>query len=45
VLDEQYTQTPYYGVRRMTAWLRRQGSPVHRKRVARLLHTMGVETL
>ena len=23
LLDEQYTQTPYYGVRRMTAWLRR----------------------
>ncbi len=20
-LDEQYTRTPYYGVRRMTAWL------------------------
>jgi putative transposase len=21
LLDEQYTQTPFYGVRRMTAWL------------------------
>jgi putative transposase len=45
LLDEQYTQTPYYGVRRMTAWLRSQGSPVNRKRVARLLHTMGLETM
>jgi len=23
-IDEQYTMTPYYGVLRMTAWLRRQ---------------------
>jgi putative transposase len=45
LLDEQYTQTPYYGVRRMTAWLRSQGYAVHRKRVARLLRTMGLETI
>jgi putative transposase len=45
LLDEQYTQTPYYGSRRMTAWLRSQGYPVNRKRVARLLHTMGLETM
>jgi putative transposase len=25
LLDEQYTATPFYGVRRMTAWLRSQG--------------------
>src|SRR3972149_1249200 len=25
LLDEQYTRTPYYGVRRMTAWLRGGG--------------------
>jgi putative transposase len=45
LLDEQYTHTPYYGVRRMTAWLRSQGYTVNHKRVARLLHTMGLETL
>jgi len=45
LLDEQYTQTPYYGIRRMTAWLRSQGYEVNRKRVARLLHTMGLETI
>jgi putative transposase len=44
LLDEQYTQTPYSGIRRMTAWLRRQGYRVNHKRVARLLHTMGLET-
>jgi putative transposase len=45
LLDEQYTQTPYYGVRRMTAWLRRHGYQVNHKRVARLLRTMGLETI
>jgi putative transposase len=45
LLDEQYTQTPYYGIRRMTAWLRSQGYEVNRKRVARLLRTMGLETI
>src|SRR5262245_13185560 len=45
LLDEQYTDTPYYGVRRMTAWLRRQGYTVNHKRVARLLRTMGLETI
>jgi len=45
LLDKQYTDTPYYGVRRMTAWLRSQGYPVNHKRVARLLRTMGLETI
>src|SRR6266568_4294375 len=45
LLDEQYTRTPFYGVRRMTAWLRTQGYAVNPKRVARLLHTLGLETL
>jgi putative transposase len=45
LLDEQYTQTPFYGVRRMTVWLRQQGYAVNTKRVARLLHTMGLETI
>jgi putative transposase len=45
LLDEQYTETPYYGMRRMTAWLQRQGYEVNHKRVARLLRTMGLETV
>lgn len=40
LLDEQYTRTPFYGVHRMTVWLRQQGYTVNPKRVARLLHTM-----
>jgi putative transposase len=45
LLDAPYTRTPFYGVRRLTGWLRQQGYPVHPKRVARLLRTMGVETI
>jgi putative transposase len=45
LLDEQYTRTPFYGVRRMTAWLRQQGYEVNPKRVARLMHTLGLETI
>jgi len=45
LLDQQYTDTPYYGVRRMTAWLRSQGYRVNHKRVARLMHTMGIEAI
>jgi putative transposase len=42
LLDEQYTRTPFYGVLRMTAWLQRQGYAVNKKRVRRLLRTMGL---
>lgn len=45
LLDEQYLHTPYYGSRRMTAWLRSQGHAVNRKRVQRLMGQMGLEAL
>lgn len=45
LLDEQYTQTPFYGTRRMTAWLNKQGYLVNRKRVTRLLRLMGLEAI
>ena len=44
-LDEQYTRTPFYGSRQMTAWLRTQGQVVNRKRVTRLLGVLGLEAL
>jgi putative transposase len=44
-LDEQYTRTPFYGVRRMTAWLRGAGYPVNPKRVRRLLRLLGLEAI
>ena len=45
ILDEQYTKTPFYGVRRMTIYLRRLGHDVNPKRVRRLLRTMGLEAI
>jgi putative transposase len=45
LLDEQYTRTPFYGVRRMTAWLGREGHVVDHKRVARLMGGMGIEAI
>jgi putative transposase len=45
LLDEQYTHTPFYGTRKMTAWLQTQGYPVDRKRVRRLLRLMGLEAI
>lgn len=42
LLDEQYTRTPFYGVKRMTAHLRELGFVVNEKRVRRLLREMGL---
>lgn len=44
-IDEQYTECPFYGSRRITAWLVRQGYAVNRKRVQRLLRIMGLEAI
>jgi putative transposase len=44
-LDEQYTATPFYGVERMTASLRRQGLRIGHNRVRRLLRLMSLEAL
>lgn len=45
LLDEQHTRTPYYGIRRMTAWLRTAGYEVNHKRVSRLLRRMGLRAV
>jgi len=45
LLDEQYTKTPFYGVARMTEWLRQEGHRVGPKRVRRLLRQMGLEAV
>jgi len=45
LLDEQYTRAPFYGSRRMTAWLETQGYLVNRKRVSRLMEVMGIEAV
>ena len=43
LIDEQYTKAPFYGVPRITEWLKRQGHPVNRKRIGRLMRVMGLE--
>jgi putative transposase len=45
LLDEAYTAHPFYGSRRLTAWLVSQGEAVNRKRVQRLLRVMGLEAI
>ena len=41
-IDDQFLDTPWYGSRQMTRYLRRQGYPVCRKRVRRLMRQMGL---
>ena len=45
VIASEYEQTPIYGVRRMTALLRRRKYRVNRKRIARLYRAMGLHGL
>ena len=44
-IDRQYLETPFYGSRRMKAWLERQGKQVSRKRVQRLMRVMGLRAI
>jgi putative transposase len=45
LLDEQYTRTPFYGARKMTAWLTSIEEHVNIKRVRRLMRKMGLEAI
>ena len=45
VIDEQFLETPFYGSRQMTRWLRRPGDTVSRKRVRRLMRRLGVHAV
>jgi putative transposase len=45
LIDEQYTRAPFFGSRKMAAWLAGQGFPVNRKRVSRLMQGMGLEAV
>jgi putative transposase len=42
LIDRQYLARPYYGSRRMVAWLATQGHAVNRKRVQRLMRLLGL---
>jgi putative transposase len=45
LIDAQYTACPFYGSRRLTAWLVQHGEAVNRKRVQRLMRVMGLEAI
>ena len=44
-MDQQYLATPFYGSRRIRVWLSRQGHQMSRKRVQRLMRTMGLTAI
>ena len=44
-IDRQYQEIPFYGSRRMKAWLERRGIRVNRKRVQRLMRVMGLRAI
>lgn len=41
LIDEQYTKCPFYGIPRMTVWLRKEGHKINHKRVERLMGKRG----
>jgi putative transposase len=45
MIDRQYLATPFYGARRLAAWLKNQGHRVNRKRVRRLMQVMGLKAI
>jgi putative transposase len=45
LIDRQYLDTPFYGARKLAAWLKSQQQIVNRKRVRRLMHLMGLKTI
>jgi len=45
LIDEQYLKTPFYGSRRLTAYLCQQGYRINRKRVQRLMHQLGLQAI
>ena len=45
LIDQQYLATPFYGSRRMTVWLGKQGHWINRKRVQRLMRAMGLQAI
>jgi len=44
-MDELYLAYPFYGSRRMTAVLRREGWVLNRKRARRLMRLMGLQAI
>lgn len=45
LIDRQYLATPFYGARKIAAWLKSQGKRANRKRVQRLMRLMGLKAI
>jgi len=45
LIDRQYLETPFYGARKMVAYLKSQEQVVNRKRVRRLMQLMGLKAI
>ena len=45
LIDRQYLARPYYGSRRMAAWLATQGQVINRKRAQRLMRLLGLAAI
>jgi len=45
LMDRQYLKTPFYGSRKMQAWLQGLGHPAGRNKVRRLVRLMGLEAI
>ena len=45
LIDRQYLATPFYGARKIAAWLKSQGQQVNRKRVRRLMQIMSLKAI
>jgi len=45
LIDAKYLERPFYGWRRMTNYLRREGHVVNHKRVRRLMRKMGIQAI
>ena len=42
LIDRCHTELPFYGSRRIKGWLKDEGIAVNRKRIQRLMRTMGI---
>jgi putative transposase len=45
LIDSQYLATPFYGARKMTAWLQSKNYNINRKRVRRFMGIMGLKAI
>ena len=45
LIDQQYLATPFYGARKITAWLKSKNKLVNRKHVRRLMRIMGIRAI